>query len=143
MRGRCLCGNVEYEIEGSGYKLYQCHCSLCRMQGGSASNSATIVPSDKLRWIKGAEVVKSWVKDTGFRADFCSNCGAPVPNPTRKLAYHWIPAGSIEAAGDLEIVAHICVSSRAGWDTTIPDHAMQYEDMPPDMLAFIASLQPA
>ena len=43
MQGKCLCGQVAFEILGAVPKLYQCHCSLCRKQGGSTSNTATIV----------------------------------------------------------------------------------------------------
>lgn len=71
MRGHCLCGQIAFDIEGSHFKLYQCHCSLCRRQGGSLSNTAAIVPSGKFRWIRGHESISSWKKEAGFRPD-CS-----------------------------------------------------------------------
>jgi hypothetical protein len=106
MRGHCLCGKVDFEIDGSRFKLYQCHCSLCRRQSGSSSTAAAIVPAEKFRWLSGTEFISSWNKDTGFRSDFCSLCGSPVPNPLRGLPYVWVPAGLLENGGELEIVAH-------------------------------------
>jgi hypothetical protein len=141
MRGHCLCGQVEFEIDGSGYKLYQCHCTLCRRQGGSASNTATIVPNAKFRWLRGAAQISSWVKDTGFRSDFCSTCGSTVPNPLRKTAYVWVPAGLLDDGGDLEITAQLYVSSKAPWDSAVLQGVCHAEL--PDMAKFIASLQPA
>ena len=34
LRGSCLCGRVRFEVTAPFPKLYQCHCSLCRKQGG-------------------------------------------------------------------------------------------------------------
>ena len=139
MRGHCLCGRVEFEIDGSAFKLYQCHCSLCRKQGGSSSNTATIVHSEAFRWLSGNEQISSWVKDSGFRSDFCSTCGSPVPNRLRDTTYVWIPAGLLEGSENMEVVAHLCIASKAAWD--IPAvNGVRYEELP-DLTEFIASLQ--
>jgi hypothetical protein len=118
-KGSCLCGNVEFYVNGMSGHIYQCHCSLCRKQGGSASNSGTIIPSSQFEWLKGKEHVKSWVKDTGFRSDFCSNCGSPVPNPLRDLDYYWIPVGALED-GPFAIAANLYTGSKASWGVVAP-----------------------
>ena len=129
MRGECLCGQVKFEILGSVPSLCQCHCSLCRKQSGSSSNSAMVVRADDFRWLSGAEHISSWVKDTGFRSDFCSRCGSPVPNPLRKSPYFWVPAGLLDAEVQTEIRAHLFVSSKAAWDP-IAAPGVKYETMP-------------
>jgi hypothetical protein len=87
MRGSCLCGSTEFQIDGDLPRIYQCHCSLCRKQGGSSSNAAIIVEARNLRWIAGQEDVSSYVKPTGFRSDLCdplassgSNINLIIPN---------------------------------------------------------------
>ena len=120
MRGKCLCGIVEFEVVGTAPRLYQCHCSLCRKQGGSASNAATIVSAENLRWLSGREHISSWVKDTGFRSDFCSKCGSPLPNPLRSTPYYWVPIGLLDNEQPLEIAAHLFVGSKAPWDVIAP-----------------------
>lgn len=129
MRGKCLCGQVEFEVNGVVPKLYQCHCSLCRKQGGATSNTAAIVAKEHFNWLAGQERISSWVKDTGFRSDFCSNCGSPVPNPLRSTPYYWVPAGLLEGDVQLKISAHLCVGSKASWDV-IASAGTQYETMP-------------
>jgi hypothetical protein len=42
MYGKCLCVLVSFDIIDVVPELYQCHCSLCRKQGGSSSNTAAI-----------------------------------------------------------------------------------------------------
>lgn len=140
MRGHCLCGKVEFEINGERFKLYQCHCTLCRRQSGSLSNAATIVPNEDFRWLRGAEFISSWKKDSGFRSDFCSTCGSPVPNPLGNLPYVWVPAGLLEDSGGLKIVAHLCVASKASWDSAAVQGEC-YDKSPPNIAEFIAFLQ--
>ncbi|TCV85849.1 GFA family protein [Sulfurirhabdus autotrophica] len=129
MRGKCLCGKIEFEIVGAVPNLYQCHCSLCRKQGGTSSNTAAIVAKEQFRWLAGQEHISSWVKDTGFRSDFCSNCGSPVPNPLRSTPYFWVPAGLLEGDVQLKIGAHLFVGSKASWDVILSPET-QYETMP-------------
>jgi len=136
MKGNCLCGSIEFDVTDIG-NIYQCHCSLCRKQGGSASNSGTVIPLSKLEWIKGTEHIKSWVKESGFRSDFCSICGSPVPNPLRGLNYYWIPVGILEDA-PLNIAANLYVDSKASWGVVAPT-GEKFNTMP-EIEAFIALL---
>jgi hypothetical protein len=129
MRGSCLCGEVRFELSGNPGKMYQCHCSLCRKQGGSSSNSAILVTSSALRWISGQDKISSYVRPTGFRSDFCARCGSPVPNPLRTSSYYWVPAGLLDDDVSLEIAAHLYMGSRASWDPT-PPGASQYDTIP-------------
>ena len=77
MRGNCLCGEVEFEIVGEAPRLYQCHCSLCRKQSGSTSNSSLLIESESFRWLGGEDRISSYVKEFGF--------------PVRLLLSVWVP----------------------------------------------------
>ena len=136
MKGSCLCGSVEFNVSVIK-NIYQCHCSLCRKQGGSASNTGTVVPIEQLEWIKGKDNIKSWVKESGFRSDFCSDCGSPVPNILRGLSYYWIPVGTLED-GPFEIVANLYTGSKASWGVVAPT-GERFETMP-ELKGFIALL---
>ncbi len=129
MRGSCLCGKIEFRIDGAYPKMYQCHCSLCRKQGGSSSNTSLVIEASNFHWTFGKELISSYVKPTGFRSDFCSHCGSPVPNPLRKTAYYWVPAGLLDDAAHLEIGAHLCVDSKATWDKSCSE-GVEYDSCP-------------
>ena len=129
MRGKCLCGRIEFEIVDVVPTLYQCHCSLCRKQGGASSNTAAVIANDQFRWLSGQEHISSWVKETGFRSDFCSHCGSPVPNPLGGKPYYWVPAGLLDGENELKVGAHLYVGSKASWDV-IASPGTQYETMP-------------
>ncbi|QNI03231.1 GFA family protein [Halomonas sp. SH5A2] len=129
MIGKCLCGKVQFEIKGKVPHLYQCHCSLCRKQSGSSANAATFIFESDFAWSTGEDFITSFVKDTGFRTDFCSNCGSPVPNRLRTTDKYWVPAGLLEGEDDQEVVAHLYTQSKACWDQ-LPSAGKQYKDMP-------------
>jgi hypothetical protein len=116
IQGSCLCGAVVFEIHGTFPALYQCHCSLCRKQGGSVSNTGLIVAADRFQWINGEPLITQWQKPSGFRSYFCSCCGSPVPNPLRDTGFIWVPSGLLDGDAALEIAAQLYVGSRASWD---------------------------
>ena len=138
MRGSCLCEAIRFEVDGPFPMLYQCHCSLCRKQGGSVSNTGLIIAADKFRWREGEALVGQWVKDTGFRSYFCSCCGSPVPNPLRDTGYIWVPSGLLDDDGAFEIGAQLYVDSRAVWDE-LPAGGKHFETAPElaELIAFL------
>lgn len=114
MIGNCLCGMVKFEAKVETLKVYQCHCSLCRKQTGTASSSGSIIHADNLEWLSGENNISKWVKDTGFTSHFCSTCGSSVPNKFRGSPYYWVPAGLIES-DNIEVVTNIFVCDAAKW----------------------------
>jgi len=141
MIGSCLCGAVGFEVDGPYPRLYQCHCSLCRKQGGSVSNTGLIVAADKFRWRMGESLIATWQKATGFRSHFCMRCGSPVPNPLRDTGYLWVPSGLLDDEGSLTVAAQLYTGSRASWDKPEPG-GLQFETAP-DLVEFIALLHSA
>ena len=138
MRGQCLCGAVAFEVNASSLKLYRCHCSLCRRQSGTASSLATIVPNSQFRWLAGQDKITSWRMESGFRSDFCSACGSPVPNPLRTTNKTWVPAGLLAPQANLSVAADIYLGSKADWDPTQPA-GMQHDELP-DHSVFLSVL---
>jgi len=136
--GSCLCGAIRFAVDGPFPLLYQCHCSLCRKQGGSVSNTGLIVAADKYRWLEGEALVSQWARATGFRSYFCSRCGSPVPNPLRDTGYVWVPSGLLDGDGPLEIGAQLYVDSKAAWDT-LPTGGKRFKTAP-DLTELIALL---
>jgi len=143
MKGSCNCGAVSFEMTNNITGLYQCHCTLCQKQSGSTSNTSTIVRASDFKWISGEGAITEWEKETGFSSHFCKKCGSPVPNKLRRTDFYWVPMGLVEHTNlNLNIVKHLCCQSKASWDN-LPKgkHISQYDDMPEDLNAFVASFQ--
>ncbi len=127
--GKCLCGNIEFscQLNDSRMKIYQCHCSLCKRQSGSSSNSATIIRSEYFHWIKN-ESIKFWQKDSGFTSHFCGNCGSSVPNVLADV-YYWIPVGLLEMKAEVQVVANFCLSTKSSWHE-ISKSSENFDELP-------------
>lgn len=102
------------------------------------SNTAAIVRPEDFRWLSGQERISSFKRPTGFRSDFCSRCGSPVPNPLGQTEYFWVPSGLLDGNESFEIVVHIYVGSKAHWDH-IGQPGTQHETMP-DLQSLVQSL---
>ena len=140
-KGHCLCGSVQFTVNGKLPNLYQCHCSLCRRQSGAASNAATIVPMEQFAWTAGENLIKTWQKPSGMSSHFCGECGSPVPNAlSGNSALVWIPVGLLDEV-ESKVVAHLCCDSRAAWDDSVEAGVTCYPSMPDDLNVFVSSLK--
>ncbi len=138
LAGSCLCGVVRFVVSGPFPKLYQCHCSLCRKQGGSVSNTGLIVAAEKFRWISGEDRIGQWQRASGFRSHFCEVCGSTVPNMLRDTGFVWVPAGALDETAGLEIAAQLFLGSKMHGDLPRSD-GLQYETAP-DLRELVAIL---
>jgi hypothetical protein len=128
--GQCLCGEVQFEISGSMPDFYQCHCSLCQKLTGSGSDTATFLNKAQFKWSKPNPDIKSYKTSSGYRSDFCQQCGSTVPYFMENGEQYWIPAGLLNQPIDNVVAAHLFVESKAPWDV-IGDNGTQYDEMPP------------
>lgn len=129
MKGSCLCKNISFRLTGTIPHLYQCHCSLCRKLTGSASDSAFFIAKENFQWLSGQESISSYRTKSGFRSDFCRQCGSTVPHLMTNKSQFWVPAGLLDEQSEHQVVAHLFVDSKASWDV-IADGAVQYDEMP-------------
>ena len=129
VEGSCLCGTVRFVVEGALPDLYQCHCGLCRKVTGAAANAALTVPAAQFRWTAGEAEMRSFVRDTGYRNDFCTRCGSSVPNPTRDGGGMWIPAGLFDTPIGSRVGKHVFTGAKADWDV-IGGDARQFDGAP-------------
>ena len=113
LSGSCMCGSVQYELEGKLREVIGCHCSLCRkFSGHFTAATATrpedlkVVSSDGLKWYRSS--------DTAQRG-FCSHCGSSLfwkPDHGNHVS---IFAGSIDGQTHLTLSAHICTQEKGDY----------------------------
>jgi hypothetical protein len=97
-------------------------------------NLATLVNARDFRWEEGQEVIASWRKPSGYRNDFCSQCGSTVPNVLRDSPYFWIPLGLLDVQSSMACVGDFCTDDAMPWDQ---QRSEKSHPTAPDSLGFL------
>ncbi|QBG36900.1 GFA family protein [Litorilituus sediminis] len=128
--GSCLCGEVNFEIDGDFESFYLCHCKYCQKDTGSAHASNLFSSVAKLVWQSGQEKIKTYeLPSTRHIKSFCSNCGSALPSLQMNDKLLVVPAGSLNQDISIKANAHIFTSSRANWDCGL-ENIKSYEQLP-------------
>ena len=117
VRGGCLCGSVEFEVDLPFTKFVKCHCSRCRRATGSAFAANAYVLPPAFRWLSGKEHVARFDLPAAqsFSTSFCRECGSPLPHTTRSGREVIVPAGSLLDDPGVSPMIEACWQSRARW----------------------------
>lgn len=132
VRGGCLCGDVEFEIDHRPTKIVNCHCSRCRRSRGAPHATNVFAPVSKLRWTKGEEKVKRYrvPEAVAYATAFCEHCGGILPAAFEKFGLYLVPVGTLDTQLGAKPSVHIYVGSKLPW-FEINDSLPQFEAMPP------------
>jgi hypothetical protein len=126
--GACLCGAIEYEVDGPFRDLIHCHCSMCRKHHGAPFGTYAVAPNAGFRWKRGeAEVVELKSSSSGVRR-FCKTCSAKAPTIGKTMVA--IPAGNLIGPIEAASVYHVFVGSKAPWHV-IADDLPKHDGPPP------------
>jgi hypothetical protein len=120
LRGSCLCGGVQFEAARAVGPFELCHCPRCRKASGSAFVAGLGVRVRDFRLVSGTELIRSYEapvreRPPGYRVDFCSRCGSPVPNPPANADWFEIAAGLFDSDPMLRPDKHIFVECKSQW----------------------------
>ena len=126
--GRCLCGQIEYQIDGEVGPIEYCHCSYCRRASGSAfaANATILSASFTLRSGKG--MLREFESTPGKLRSFCSNCGSPIyARRSGAPDFLRIRVGTLSSDPISRPSGHFDVESKAPW-FTIADELPQFDE---------------
>jgi len=127
IRGSCLCGAVQLEIdEPLEHRPEACHCTQCRKQTGSFL-IAVNVRRTALR-IRGAESVRWYRSSEKVQRGFCATCGSTLFWHPLIDGYEWtgVAMGCIDTPLQLNISKHTFVGDKGGY-YEIADDAPRHE----------------
>jgi hypothetical protein len=130
--GSCLCSAVAFSTAALPQRVVNCYCSLCRRRTGAAFKSTFFAAANDFRWLRGQEKVRHYALPAprAYRADFCVDCGSPVPRLLGQQATAMLPAGAIDTELPPLPALHIYVASKAPW-YEITDAWPQFAELPP------------
>ena len=128
--GACLCGKVQYQIEGKPRFMYRCYCGKCRAASGGAFANNLIVDADKLRITAGKESLAAFQSSPRKFRYFCSACGSPIYSHGEKTGHIVsVRCGTLKDDPGVRLAYHAFVASKAPW-VEITDSLPQFPDWP-------------
>jgi len=115
--GGCLCGSVQYQLNGRVLRFYHCHCGRCRKLTGTGHASNIMVKAASVDWTRGESLLGYYKVPEAerFYNQFCKKCGSPLPRAVPELGMVVIPAGSLDSDPGIKAAARIFWDSRAEW----------------------------
>ncbi len=129
--GGCLCGSIRFEIEGPIRNIVYCHCSQCRKAQGSAFATNGIVMASDFKIISGQGELTAYESTPGQTKYFCKTCGSPLMSKSEATPDQVrVRLGTIESDIEERPMAHIFVTSKAGWEEISGD-LPQFESFEP------------
>lgn len=124
LSGSCLCGSVQFEIEGPVRDVISCYCSECRKTSGNFV-SATRVSEKQITYLQQSSL--RWYKNDLAVRGFCQQCGANLFwKRNQDDDYVSVMAGCLQADNGLKVSAHIFVADKSDFHQ-INDAAPQYQ----------------
>jgi hypothetical protein len=116
LKGSCLCGNVQYQYNGTLDEISICHCEQCRKAQGSAFVPVSPIHSSAFSILQGKEYLKEYRSSPNRIRAFCGECGSPLysardDQPDVKR----LRLGILETPIEVENKYHIFVRSKASW----------------------------
>lgn len=128
LSGRCLCGGVQYEIDGPLRSMYHCHCSICRRASGSSFATNAVIAKADFSVVAGQDLISNFGSSAGIRRHFCSRCGSPLyASVDQSPNILSLRCGTLDADPHTRPTFHIYVKSRAPW-YDISDQLLQLDE---------------
>jgi len=116
LTGRCLCGQIRFEIHGKVGPLAYCHCESCRRANGTAFGANANVRAKYLEWLSGREAIREYESSPGKMRSFCPTCGSPIYS--RRVddpGIFRIRLGLVDGDPGRRPFAHFFVAEKAPW----------------------------
>jgi hypothetical protein len=77
-KGRCLCGNIAFAVDGPPNDIINCHCYFCQRATGSAYLVETMFDIDKFHLLGGTPRIYHHISAGSgqtIHIHFCKDCG--------------------------------------------------------------------
>ncbi len=124
MKGRCLCGAIEYQAEGPSHGNSICHCHSCQRSAGAHAVAWAMFPRDNVSVSKGTPATHQSSKTT--KRSFCAECGTSLFCEATYIAdYIDITIATLDDPNAFPPSEHIWTSHAAAWSAeanTLPQH---------------------
>jgi hypothetical protein len=115
MKGSCLCGAVEYEVDSIDMPIINCHCITCRKAHAAVASSSAGVQRVHFRWLKGQSKISTFESSPGKLRHFCSVCGSHLVAERPNQPHVIVRVATLDEDPGVIPEAHIWTSHDVPW----------------------------
>lgn len=119
IRGRCLCGAIQIELQPPTEFCSHCHCESCRRAHAAPLVTWTGANAEQFRIISGEHQLERYQSSPGTYRCFCRTCG------TSMVCYYTRESASF---GDLEGKMYVPVAVLTDALDRAPDGHVSFEE---------------
>lgn len=133
LRGRCLCGAVNFQVSAPFQTAGYCHCKRCQRRSGTTSTLNAKVAAESFEILDGADLIQTWRPPDGQPKSFCAKCGGHLfSGDLDRGPTIGVRLGTVEGDPGIRPSWRQWVSSAPGWEA-IPDDGLERfgESRPP------------
>ena len=128
--GRCLCGQVTFELTGDPIATAVCHCDHCQRQSGGAFSVNLVAHESQLTVSGELQTFEDRGEnddDVYVRRKFCGSCGSPIVSELAKTeGVVAVKAGVLDDRSDVQPMAEVWCVDRQPW-VSLPDIAVSLD----------------
>jgi len=121
MKGSCLCGAVEYQVDGLAGPIVHCHCHSCQKAHAAAFASTARANRADFRWLRGERRLGAYASSPGKLRRFCKRCGSHLVAEWVDEPQVIIRVATLDDDPGIRPEAHIWVASQLPWLTDGPE----------------------
>lgn len=128
MRGSCLCGGVQFDVDVTPDRIRFCHCASCKKLSGGAGTANIRASSAAIRIVEGEDLVQTYQPSEGSAKTYCLACGSNLfGGGWPESEYCSVRVTTLdEEIGDLPGV-HVWTRSVAPWEMLPEDGFQRFE----------------
>ncbi len=78
VKGGCLCGQVQFELDLPSKWVAHCHCTMCRRAHGAGYVTWAGFEDEKFNLIEGTQQLNWYESSKGAQRGFCKECGSTM-----------------------------------------------------------------
>ena len=117
--GRCLCGQLTYEVSGDPIAAAVCHCRHCQRQSGGAFSVNLVLHESQLAVSGELQTYEeTGENDDGVyvRRRFCGSCGSPIVSElVRTEGVIAVKVGTLDDTSDIRPTVEVWCDDRQPW----------------------------
>ncbi len=119
IKGACLCGAVQFEVDGPLQQVAHCHCTICQRAHGAAFVTWAALPDQRVRVTGGTDRLEHYRSSEIGTRTFCRTCGSSLfCTLTTHPGVIDVALGCLAADHGAVPRAHMFWDDRVGWVET-------------------------